>query len=298
LANSGRNKKLIYIAGGGHSGTTIIDLLISSSKEVFSIGEGKFYEKYIENDDGKRLCTCKEKFKDCSFWQEVRRNIEKKDIYPYSNSIFQQIKIMILTFFSPWFPKKSSNQGYDNIISSCFNAALDVKPKLKYILDSSKDPFYLFELCKNLNYEIIVIHIIRDARGYAYSYNNEERKRLKLDIKSNIRAVIEWIVLNLLIVRIIDRFAIKSYRTSYEEFCSNPQKFINKISSLLEINLDENFLKSIEGNDYHNLEGNNLRFSKVDQIIEDKKWIMKLSSTRKFFLGLISRPFYRYWVKI
>ena len=147
------------------------------------------------------------------------------------------------------------------------------------------------------NYEIIVIHIIRDARGYAYSYKNEERKRLKLDIKSNIRAVVEWILLNLLIIRIIDRFGVKSYRTSYEDFCSNPQIFINKISSLLEINLDENFLKSIEGNDYHNLEGNNLRFSKVDQIIEDKKWVMKLSSSRKFFLGLISRPFYRYWVK-
>jgi hypothetical protein len=38
---------------------------------------------------------------------------------------------MILIFFSPWFSKKSSNQGHDNIISSCFNAALDVKPKLK-----------------------------------------------------------------------------------------------------------------------------------------------------------------------
>jgi len=297
LSNFERNKKLVYIAGGGHSGTTIIDLLISSSEEVFTIGEGKFYDKYIENEDGQGLCTCKERFKDCGFWKKVRGNIEKKDIPSKPNNVFKQIKIMILILFAPWFNKNSSNQGHDKVISSCFNAALDFKPKLQYILDSSKDPFYLFELCKNLKYEIIVIHVIRDARGYAYSYNNEKRKRLKLDIKSNIRSILEWILLNLLIIRIIERFDVKSYRTSYEKFCSNPQKFMNDISSLLEINFDEDYLNNIEKNEYHNLEGNNLRFSKLSKIDEDKKWVRDLSSFRKFFLGLFSKPFYHFWIK-
>ena len=31
--------KIIYIAGGGHSGSTLLSMIIGTSKEVFSLGE-------------------------------------------------------------------------------------------------------------------------------------------------------------------------------------------------------------------------------------------------------------------
>lgn len=67
--------KYVYITSCGHSGSTLLDLLLGAHSKSFSIGEIKQWERYIKNDLN---CCCNEKVVQCSFWQEVRKDILKK----------------------------------------------------------------------------------------------------------------------------------------------------------------------------------------------------------------------------
>ncbi len=69
-------KKLVYIAGSGKSGSTLLDIILGDNKNSFSIGELNqlFREGLIENE----YCTCKSIVKDCEIWQTVLLNWNEK----------------------------------------------------------------------------------------------------------------------------------------------------------------------------------------------------------------------------
>ena len=46
----------------------------------------------------------------------------------------------------------------------------------KYYTDSSKDPINLFNYILNKRNNLIVIHLVRDIRGYIYSHSKTVRK--------------------------------------------------------------------------------------------------------------------------
>ena len=75
LQKKKNSPKLIYISGGGHSGTTILDLMISTSPEVFSIGEGKHYDDRILGKNSTKSCSCGKSYSECEFWKEIKAKI-------------------------------------------------------------------------------------------------------------------------------------------------------------------------------------------------------------------------------
>lgn len=62
-------KKIIYIAGLGHSGSTILDMALGSHPNIIGLGEiyAVFNSKNYKNLFEKSTCSCGEKGKDCSF---------------------------------------------------------------------------------------------------------------------------------------------------------------------------------------------------------------------------------------
>jgi hypothetical protein len=63
-------KKLVCIIGTGHCGSTLLDLIIGSHSEVFSLGELIAISSHMDNSSGAypRICSvCRGK---CTFWNE------------------------------------------------------------------------------------------------------------------------------------------------------------------------------------------------------------------------------------
>ena len=82
LTNNKEKIKVLYIVGGGHSGSTILSLILGTSPEVHAAGEIKFYNEhkildhplwsYIKND-----CMCGKEAGDCLFWQSVESQVDE-----------------------------------------------------------------------------------------------------------------------------------------------------------------------------------------------------------------------------
>ena len=77
-----KNKGIVYILGTGHCGSTLLDLLLSSHKDVFGCGELKYIQK------GEFICGCGQEKKACTFWSDIRYSgISKSELYA---EIFQK----------------------------------------------------------------------------------------------------------------------------------------------------------------------------------------------------------------
>ena len=68
--------KIIYIASLGHSGSTLLDLLISGHPDVVSIGEAKNLNPRTSPTID---CACPAKrLRDCPFWKRVDARLQRR----------------------------------------------------------------------------------------------------------------------------------------------------------------------------------------------------------------------------
>lgn len=62
--------RIVYICSAGHSGSTLIDLLLGAHSRVFSLGEIEQLPKNVALDTE---CSCGERVRACPVWQETLR---------------------------------------------------------------------------------------------------------------------------------------------------------------------------------------------------------------------------------
>ncbi len=56
--------KILYIAGMGHSGSTLLDILLNNHPKIFSVGDFLFFKEWIRKN---YLCSCKIKSRNALF---------------------------------------------------------------------------------------------------------------------------------------------------------------------------------------------------------------------------------------
>ncbi|HEX3721935.1 MAG TPA: hypothetical protein VHV31_04045, partial [Nitrolancea sp.] len=61
--------RVVYIAGDGRSGTTLLSQILGSYNGCLAVGE--LYDFWTECLDGDRLCSCGVPLRDCQFWNTV-----------------------------------------------------------------------------------------------------------------------------------------------------------------------------------------------------------------------------------
>ena len=63
---------ILYIAGIGRSGSTLLDAMLDSHPELFGAGELTHVFEEIAHD---ARCSCGNSYSRCDFWQEVLRGL-------------------------------------------------------------------------------------------------------------------------------------------------------------------------------------------------------------------------------
>lgn len=141
--------RVAYISGIGRSGSTLLDLIISTNQKVFSLGE-----IYRFNSFNKEIkCACGKRIKDCQFWSRVKK--EKLKVINHFNPK-DYLKI-IFGLINPFSKKINfSNRSENKKLLKLVQKFSDQK---KLILDSSKEVGRLIELQNDFkkNYTIYAL---------------------------------------------------------------------------------------------------------------------------------------------
>ena len=235
--------KIVFIAGYGHVGSTVLEYYLNKHDEILAIGESK-HLKYSQN----MICSCKKRLSVCVFWKKFI----KKNFYILEGFVDHKIsrikyftRLILINF------EKKKNNPYKK-----FNLYLK-KRKIKFIVDNSKDPLALIDcIKKNKKNNIKVIFLKRDISKIIKSYKNKKRENKKLDQKKPLITFFEYFVNNFLIKIILKVYNVSYIEIENHELKNKPNKTLNKIFDFLKI---QNKYFSPKKK-YHSLEGNILRF--------------------------------------
>lgn len=253
---------VIFVISEGHSGSTVMDLIMDSHSQVCGIGEVSHYYQSVTHDGG--MCTCKEPLLECSFWKSVMNGVDYRSLpliwrnardflFRTNNYTYSQKGIKIL-----------DNAKYVSETKKLYQNVLKQSGK-KIIFDSSKIPGRAELLVRSGEFNALFVHLVRNGKGTTYSNFKAGRSPFKY--------MRRWFVVNLKCEIIKKRNKIPTIVVRYEDFILSPKKVLNAI--LREYNLEfEEEMLAFRDKTHHQCAGNfNVRIhSTVQKLVLDEKW--------------------------
>ncbi len=307
---------VLKITGLGRSGSTILDIVLGNHPQIESVGEvmnlvrtGWISRESLRGIDQKRLrrplCTCGKRLdvlyvetpdEACPFWSSVRREwVERTDAqsietYPKLQNDFELKRRWPRLLYERRRPS-ALFRSYARLTRAFFESIRAVSGK-PVIVDSSKSPARAYALGMVPGIDLYVVHLVRDGRGVMISL----RKTFKKDLQAGImwdhkghpmwKTAVRWIVLNLASEWICSQLGPKrTMRLRYEDFVADPKSALERIGSLIEVDLRDVADAASSGKPMqagHNIGGNRTKKSGTITLRPDaQEWRTALSPTEQ-----------------
>lgn len=283
-------KTIVFIIGGGHSGSTILDMALGSSPNAFSLGEICYLPDEIINNTP---CVCGKRIRQCPFWlgvNEIMKNRHSIDFMTSPDSLhLRDEKFLTWAQKARKILKRSRNET-SGIHSRKLYDAIFERSNAEILVDSSKNFQRALFLRPYLSdYCIKFIHLIRDVRGVVHSEKKTsysvhfpgEKQAVVLPRKPNPpqRAVRSWLLGNLQISAYtnITRLFNKSRLVRFEEFTNKSIEILSRVADWLRLSNIDQMIRFGEA-EHHNVHGNPARFNSIEIRPASKKWQKELTS--------------------
>ena len=283
--------QVIYIAGNGHSGSTLLDMILGSNDGCFSAGELTFITRDTIMEE---YCSCKELIPECEVWSEVIRIWEQEREISYKNYQklrlrFERNKTSVRTLINKYCPSESFEQ-YCLATLQLFQAIQKVTGN-SVIIDSSKSPQRIAVLAKIV--DLRVIHICRNFTGVFNSSKKSSIKNMTAGIEADSPAsrtwkvIVDWIFTNLAVE--IFSIGVKLRKVIYKDFVRSP-KSLRKIHPLLkDFDGQQSFSAS------HMMAGNIIRLKKNLKIDPKVGFQYKKLDSRQIRFGRGMDKLFSFW---
>ena len=321
---------VLHITGVGRSGSTILDIVLGTHPQIQSVGEvGNLVRTGWINRQSLRgiphrklrlpLCTCGRRLdvasadsdvEICPFWDSVRREwihrAGRDDIesYPRLQNAFERNRQWPHVLYekhrrSPQF------QSYARLTRTFFESIRAVSGK-PIVVDSTKFPVRAYTFAMIPGIDLRLVHLVRDGRGVMSS----RRKILQKDPQAGIewdheghpiwKSGARWVGLNLVAEwSCAQPGPGKSMRVRYEDFVADPKHSLERIGSLLGLDLTDVAVAASAGETMevgHNIGGNRVRKSESIRLRPDtREWRDTLSGEEQrltwFLMGWLMRRY-------
>jgi len=250
--------QLVYITGRGHSGSTLLDLLISAHSEVVSVGEAKCL---VTRPDEPCTCGAVTVF-ECPFWEKVDARLRSE----------AGLRLRDIDIDSP-------DEAVFAAHNRAFFQAVAAVTGKRIILDSSKTVDRLEALLEAQILPVHAIHLVRSPHGVVYS--NSKRGR-------------DWLyhTYNYTYAMMKTRRLLEGrdhLEITYEEMVRDPRDAVERIMGRLGLVLQPQQLDWARP-ERHNIYGNPMRFATDSTIRLDTKWRKGLSLRQKLVIWWLTLP--------
>jgi hypothetical protein len=299
--HSGSEKiKVLYIAGAGRSGSTVLAQILGQIEGFFNGGEIRLWARGFLNEG---VCECGSTIGSCEVWNPILNNAfgSRKSI------VAKQLDQMIHTplMLVPWKQVLVRHQlrEYLRDVESIYRA-IRSHTGCRVIIDPSKFPFYGRALDLIGSLDVYVLHLIRDPRAVAFSWQRKKTEKTKdpsvmvpafrRQENPPVKASIKWIVSNVMTEFFWKRSPSRYLMIRYEDFIVSPRENIKRILALLGEEADS--LPFFEENQVvvrpaHSAGGNPGRFrSGVVELKVDNVWMSKMSKADEMITGDLTWP--------
>ncbi len=313
---SDQSLTILYIAGEGRSGSTILTTLLARDTTYCCVGElHGIWQALITNE----LCGCGQPFHECEFWRSVGaagfggwHELDGSRMLTLSRSLTRQRHVGRLLIPALRERYRTELDRYTTILSTLYRAVSQVSGR-SVIVDSSKGVPCALVLRQAPGLDLRLIHLVRDSRGVAYSWSKRAVEqpqysrhptlaRTFMDRRGVARTAMRWIVVNVAF-DVLCRSDLPHIRVQYESFAGNPSATVRRVMGLVET---ESLLSrssprlsrvaSVQSEATpvplnHSLGGNRVRFEHGEiRVRKDEEWRTRMPKRARLAVTALSLP--------
>ena len=292
--------KVLYILGRGRSGSTILGNVLGEIDGFFAAGElRELWDPVVANGNA---CACGRPLRECPVWSQVLARLEDVDVLAASGwqrEIVKESNLLRLlrTRDTATWP---ALDNYARLTSRLYAAVREVTG-CDVLVDTSKRPSYAAFLTHVEGLEPYFIHLARDPRASAYSWQSRRYQSVRGDEvkrRNALDATLRWDLLNLEAEALLRRVpADHRMQLRYEDFATAPRATVASIRDLVhESGRDLPFTdeRTVVLGENHTIAGNPSRFQTGELELRDKaEWRTKQDRWSRWLATATALPFLR-----
>ena len=294
--------KVLYIGGFGRSGTTVLDNVLGQLDGFFSAGELRLVWDAGMLDE--RLCGCGAPLPDCAVWRPVLNGVygvggwagrsSRSRLTRYPDRVGHGWRI--------W-----SGAGIESAVDTAkairgLYEQIAERTGCRVIIDSSKVPTYGALLDSLDGIDVSMLHVVRDPRGVAYSWQKQARhpargRPMPMRRHGALRTAVAWSIWNRTLERYWRGRPDRYRRLRYEDFVSDgPAEARGIVDWIAESWNGDPFTAAdrVRLGENHTVWGNPSRFKRgIVELRLDDEWQRCLSRGPRTLIGWVTRPLLR-----
>jgi hypothetical protein len=294
----GGNIDIVYIAGFGRSGSTILGNVLGQLDGFAHVGEVRQIWRALQNPLA--MCGCGVRLNECLFWRNVVHDAFGEtpiDADAIREKVHSSTNMRHLPGLLWRRDRMRRGALAESLVASekLYEAMWRVSGE-RTLIDSSKLPSYGIAIKRMHGVKVYMLHLVRDPRATAYSWWRQKYQpdgRAAFVPKKSAQSSLIWMTWNTAIE------AVKSQtdgylRIRYEDFVSDPSTEIRRILAMLgreAIDLPMVANQEVFLRPQHTIAGNPSRFhvGRVE-IQPDDAWKREMATGSKFAVTALTGP--------
>src|ERR1022692_4907155 len=296
---------VLYIAGTGRSGSTVLANILGEVEGVFAAGEVRYlWQRGLTEG---RLCGCGLPVRECPVWSRVLSSAGQLDDPERAGAIVSMLQrtgrirnlpaVIAGTLVPRLDPAESHALAPARAALGDLYAAIAEVTGCPVIVDSSKLPAYANVLAATPGIDLRVVHLIRDPRGAAHSWASKKTladraARAHMEQIGPAKSALLWDVWNIAGGVLFKGGADRYLRLRYEDFVANPTEAVRAILRM--VGMEEAELPFVDGHEAqttpnHSVAGNpdRMRHGAI-ALRSDDRWKSAMAPRNRRFLRSVA----------
>jgi hypothetical protein len=284
---------LIYIAGYGRSGSTLLDVLFGNHPSMF--GAGELAALFVEWQQS-RCCSCGERYLECVFWGAVLRGLQAA-----MPGLTPQVGEAITRQFEAAGRRGAAlPQAYRELWRQAL-AAMRRRSGKEMVVDSSKNSLLsirrIAALTDIAGCDLRVIHLVRDPRAAMWSALRSGDRNVDMGHQQRARAggfaraLFVWSLSNLSVhLTAASHPRLPFLRLRYEDLVTQPISELARLGVFLGIDLAPVSAAIAQGQPFdpgHGVKGNRMRRRGPVSLRLDEEWKTALPASARWLAPLV-----------
>lgn len=304
-SSAGIGVRVIYIAGSGRSGSTILATLLGGHPSLVSVGELDRLpgDGWIRN----QYCACGRRADGCGFWSAVRERWAEMVPEADPSRLVAQQRRFTRRRSLPRLLLAARTRGrrfrrFETATAALLRAIAGVAG-VEAVVDSSKSPVRALALARMETVDLRVIHLVRDGRGVLASLRKGYRKDVQGGIPHDIpprptwRVAALWTFSNLVseaLGRVVGRE--RYVRVRYEDLMRDPPAALASLEGVVGHRLASVGERAARGEAFstgHTIAGNRVRMEGEVRLRSRGSWRDGLEDRDRRLFRFLAGPIMR-----
>ncbi|HWB57314.1 MAG TPA: sulfotransferase [Gaiellaceae bacterium] len=291
--------KVLFIAGWGRSGSTVLDNVLGEVDGFFSAGElAHLWDRGLLQN---RHCGCGLPFGRCEVWQAVLAraldgpgSVEPDELARLANAgtRTRHLPLHVLGLAEP-------SARFRALLRRLYEAIRETTG-CRVVVDSSKGPSYGRVLATTEGIDVRAVHLVRDPRASAYSWMRpkiqpDEGRPRYMHQHGVAYSSLMWDVYNVGAEMLWRRERDHYLRIRYEDFVARPQEIVRRVLAFVDEAPGENMPwvsdRTVHLTANHTISGNPSRFrtGPID-LRADDEWRARMRLRQKVAATILTLP--------